>query len=106
MGAWNMSVPCHRYVTGPMTLSAVVHLTGLTASKPPAELVALAQVVIGVAAEVEVEHVAMLVVTLRDVEAEARDGLDVLEAADVTEPPRDEVRREVDASAGPGHPLN
>jgi membrane AbrB-like protein len=32
---------------GPMLLSGVIHLSGLTASKPPGELVALAQVVIG-----------------------------------------------------------
>lgn len=32
---------------GPMLLSGVVHLAGITASKPPGELVALAQVVIG-----------------------------------------------------------
>ncbi|TXL76294.1 AbrB family transcriptional regulator [Vineibacter terrae] len=32
---------------GPMLLSGVIHLTGVTASRPPGELVALAQVVIG-----------------------------------------------------------
>jgi len=35
------------FVTGPMILSAIVHLTGLTASKPPTELIAAAQVVMG-----------------------------------------------------------
>ncbi|MBI3446002.1 MAG: AbrB family transcriptional regulator [Magnetospirillum sp.] len=34
-------------LTGPMILSAGLHLAGLTASKPPAELVVLAQVVTG-----------------------------------------------------------
>ena len=34
-------------ILGPMALSAAVHLTGLTAAKPPAELVAAAQVVAG-----------------------------------------------------------
>lgn len=34
-------------LVGPMVLSAAVHLTGLTASQPPTELVAAAQVVIG-----------------------------------------------------------
>lgn len=36
-------------LVGPMVASAAVHLAGLTASKPPAELVAAAQVVIGAA---------------------------------------------------------
>jgi len=35
------------FVTGPMFLSAIVHMTGLTASKPPTELIAAAQVVMG-----------------------------------------------------------
>ncbi len=35
------------FVTGPMLLSAIVHLTGITDTKPPAELTAAAQVVIG-----------------------------------------------------------
>jgi membrane AbrB-like protein len=35
------------YVTGPMILSAAVHLLGWSESRPPAALVALAQVVIG-----------------------------------------------------------
>lgn len=34
-------------ILGPMALSAAAHLTGLTAAKPPAELVAAAQVVAG-----------------------------------------------------------
>ena len=34
-------------ILGPMALSAAVHLTGVTAAKPPAELVAAAQVVAG-----------------------------------------------------------
>ncbi len=34
-------------LTGPMALSAIAHLTGLTDSKPPGELVIVAQVVIG-----------------------------------------------------------
>ncbi|HUT50169.1 MAG TPA: AbrB family transcriptional regulator [Alphaproteobacteria bacterium] len=37
------------FVTGPMILSAVVHLTGLTSSRPPTELIAAAQVVMGTA---------------------------------------------------------
>jgi membrane AbrB-like protein len=36
-------------LTGPMILSAAVHLSAVTASRPPAELVALAQVVVGTA---------------------------------------------------------
>ncbi len=32
---------------GPMLLSGIIHVTGITASRPPGELVALAQVVIG-----------------------------------------------------------
>ncbi len=36
-------------VVGPMILSAAVHLAGWTAAKPPAELVAAAQVVVGTA---------------------------------------------------------
>lgn len=47
-GARALRIPA-AFITGPMALSAVVHLTGLTASRPPSELVALAQVVIGVA---------------------------------------------------------
>lgn len=47
-GARALRIPA-AYVTGPMLLSAIAHLTGLTASKPPSELVALAQVVIGIA---------------------------------------------------------
>ena len=35
------------FVTGPMILSAIVHVTGLTSSKPPSELIAGAQVVMG-----------------------------------------------------------
>lgn len=34
-------------LVGPMSLSALVHLTGVTASKPPTELIILAQVVVG-----------------------------------------------------------
>lgn len=37
------------HLTGPMLLSAVVHVTGLTGLRPPVELVAVAQVVIGAA---------------------------------------------------------
>ncbi len=48
VGARALRIPA-AFITGPMALSAVVHLTGLTASKPPSELVALAQMVIGVA---------------------------------------------------------
>ena len=47
-GARALRIPA-AFITGPMALSAIVHLTGLTASKPPSEMVALAQVVIGVA---------------------------------------------------------
>ena len=36
-------------LTGPMVISAAVHLFGLTASKPPAELIIVAQIVIGTA---------------------------------------------------------
>ncbi len=47
-GARLLRIPA-AFITGPMALSAIVHLTGITASKPPSEMVALAQVVIGVA---------------------------------------------------------
>lgn len=47
-GAKALKIPA-AFVTGPMVLSAAVHLTGLTTSRPPAELVAVAQVVIGCA---------------------------------------------------------
>ncbi len=47
-GARALRIPA-AFITGPMALSAIVHLTGITASKPPSEMVALAQVVIGVA---------------------------------------------------------
>ncbi|MFN4281188.1 MAG: AbrB family transcriptional regulator [Alphaproteobacteria bacterium] len=39
-------LPAYRF-TGPLILSAVAHLAGLTASKPPAELIVLAQIVLG-----------------------------------------------------------
>lgn len=39
-------LPAYRF-TGPLILSAIAHLTGLSASKPPAELVVLAQVILG-----------------------------------------------------------
>jgi membrane AbrB-like protein len=35
------------FMMGPMLMSAIAHLTGLTSSKPPGELVAAAQVVMG-----------------------------------------------------------
>lgn len=38
-----------RLLIGPMLLSAIVHLTGLTDSPPPLELINLAQLIIGVA---------------------------------------------------------
>jgi len=46
LGARAIRLPA-AFVTGPMILSAAVHLTGLTASKPPTELIAAAQVVMG-----------------------------------------------------------
>jgi membrane AbrB-like protein len=46
LGARAIKLPA-AFVTGPMILSAIVHLTGLTASKPPTELIAAAQVVMG-----------------------------------------------------------
>ncbi len=36
-----------RGLTGPLALSALAHMTGLTASKPPSELIILAQLVLG-----------------------------------------------------------
>ena len=45
-GARRLRVPAAA-LAGPMVLSAAVHLTGLTASAPPAPMVALAQVVVG-----------------------------------------------------------
>ncbi len=50
-GAWlarRLRVPAAN-LSGPMVLSALAHLTGLTASRPPAEIIALAQVVVGCA---------------------------------------------------------
>jgi membrane AbrB-like protein len=38
--------PASRF-TGPLTASAIAHLTGLTASKPPGELIVLAQIILG-----------------------------------------------------------
>src|SRR5260370_18086350 len=35
------------FMMGPMIMSAIAHLAGLTSSKPPGELVAAAQVVMG-----------------------------------------------------------
>ena len=46
LGARAIKLPA-AFVTGPMILSAIVHLAGLTSSKPPTELIAAAQVVIG-----------------------------------------------------------
>ena len=48
LGARALKVPAAA-VVGPMLLSAAVHLAGWTAAKPPAALVAAAQVVIGTA---------------------------------------------------------
>ena len=45
-GARLLRIPAAR-LTGPMILSAAVHLAGLTAWAPPGELVAIAQVVVG-----------------------------------------------------------
>ena len=36
-------------LTGPMIASAAIHVTGITASRPPNELVAIAQVIVGAA---------------------------------------------------------
>ena len=47
-GARRLHVPAAPLV-GPMALSAVVHLSGLTASAPPGPVVALAQLVVGAA---------------------------------------------------------
>ncbi|MDH3232844.1 MAG: AbrB family transcriptional regulator [Alphaproteobacteria bacterium] len=48
LGARAIKLPA-AFVTGPMILSAIVHMTGLTDSKPPTELIAAAQVVMGTA---------------------------------------------------------
>jgi hypothetical protein len=48
IGAKALRIPAAR-ITGPMVLSAVVHLAGWSSSSPPVELIALAQVVIGCA---------------------------------------------------------
>lgn len=42
-----LRIPAYQ-VLGPMVASAVVHLTGLTAARPPVELISAAQVVMGV----------------------------------------------------------
>ncbi len=47
-GAKRARIPAHSLI-GPMILSALVHVGGLTAARPPAEVVAVAQVVIGTA---------------------------------------------------------
>ena len=47
-GARLLRIPAGPLI-GPMTVSAIVHLAGFTDSKPPAELVAAAQLVIGTA---------------------------------------------------------
>jgi len=36
-----------RNLTGPLLLSAIVHITGLTSARPPMELIALAQLIVG-----------------------------------------------------------
>jgi membrane AbrB-like protein len=41
-----LRAPAH-HLLGPMVLSAAVHVAGLTASRPPTELIAIAQVVVG-----------------------------------------------------------
>src|SRR5690606_2915615 len=48
LGARALRVPAAS-VIGPMLLSAAVHLAGMTTAKPPAELVACAQVAVGTA---------------------------------------------------------
>lgn len=47
LGKW-LRFPASRF-TGPLVASAVAHLVGWTESKPPAELVVLAQIVLGTA---------------------------------------------------------
>lgn len=47
-GARALGLPAAA-LTGPMALSAAAHLTGLTASRPPSELIVAAQVVVGAA---------------------------------------------------------
>ncbi len=39
-------LPAYRF-TGPLIVSAIAHLTQITASKPPAELIVLAQIILG-----------------------------------------------------------
>jgi membrane AbrB-like protein len=46
LGARLIRLPAHALV-GPMFLSALLHIAGVTASKPPQEVVTLAQIVIG-----------------------------------------------------------
>lgn len=47
-GAKRLRIPA-AMVTGPMILSAAVHLAGLSTHRPPAELIAAAQIVLGTA---------------------------------------------------------
>ncbi len=47
LGTW-LKIPAGNML-GPMVVSAVAHMTGLTAARPPVELVSAAQVVLGVA---------------------------------------------------------
>ncbi len=48
LGAQRLRIPA-AYMVGPMILSAATHLSGVTASKPPFAVIAVAQVVIGAA---------------------------------------------------------
>lgn len=48
LGAQRLRIPA-AYMVGPMLLSALAHLSGVTASKPPFAVVAVAQVVVGAA---------------------------------------------------------
>lgn len=48
LGARAMRIPA-SFLVGPMVLSAIVHMSGITGSKPPDALVAFAQIAIGAA---------------------------------------------------------
>ncbi|OYQ32512.1 ammonia monooxygenase [Niveispirillum lacus] len=60
-GAQKLRIPAGVLV-GPMLLSAVLHLTGLTAAKPPGLLVAAAQVVIGASIGGRFQHVPLMLI--------------------------------------------
>jgi len=67
LAAATVRMPAAQLV-GPLLLSATAHLTGLTSSRPPPELIALAQVVVGAAigsrfAGIRLAHIGRILLT-------------------------------------------